>query len=330
MLQLSGVEKTSGEPFNVLYAGTSSQLPYIKTQFFADSPSEKVLGKHLVRSLNSIGRKNTCQLVVAVQSNDARWLLPRKGYVLPLWITAKADTTKSPLDCHNLAVKKDLKRISKYGLICEESTCRNDLQFFWKHMYVPYIRCQYGDTAILEREKSFVRQADDGHLRAFFVARDKRRLAGAVVNICEDPPHFKYLGVLHGDRAIRKFGAAAAAYVFMIDWANRNGYPSLNLGSSRPFLTDSVLRFKKRHNITLMKSSHKRVLYINPLSPDTAVNACLVANPMARVERNQLVATVFRHEDHDVTLSESLWKYRGKLIGGLDRVECIDLKALWR
>jgi len=325
MTKLSGTEKITGDPLSLLYAGTASQLPYVRSFFFSDTPSETDLGSHFSWSVNRVGERNGCDLVTAVQSITARNLLPNTGYCLPLWVESMADTTASPYDTLDHSMKKDLRRTVKNNLTFVEATSRDQFEFFWERMYIPNAHVQFADAAQLETEEKFFEQVDEGNLKLFFTARDGHLLAGGAISTKDDTPRYRYLGVLDGNPDYRKLGAPAAAYIYMLDWAHRNGHSRVNMGGARPFLKDGVIQFKKKYNISLVKKNFARVLYINPLSTAAPVTASLVHNPIIRLEGDGLVVTIFEHPDYDFPVPDSMWQYRKKMIGGLDRVERVAL-----
>ena len=325
VLKLSGTERFSGDPLDVLYAGSESQKPFIKSSFFGDEPVEVPLGRCSPGAVGRVAENNDCQLVACVHPVADCRQLPRNGYVLPLWVTAMADTSRSPLESRNRSLRSDLRLIKRTGLSAEETTSPEDFAFFWERMYLPYTESQYLQQAIFETEEEFHRQVDDGDLRLFFIVHEGRRIAGGAVNTASEIPRFRYLGILDSDPEARKLGVLPALYVNVLDWAWRNGYERLNLGGCRPFLNDGVLQFKKKFNTSLRNGTYKKIIYINILKRTPAIFACLAANPLIRLDGDKLVATYFEHEGQEAQLPDSLWQVGGEKFPGLDRVERIDV-----
>jgi GNAT superfamily N-acetyltransferase len=325
MTRISGVEKSSGEPLAVLYAGPVSQMPFVSNIFLSPDVSTSDVGKHSTTSIHKVARSNGCQLVMVVQDAAARSLLPSRGYTLPLWITKFADLSTSPFETTNSSLKKDLRLIRKHELRCEQTTSEDDLEFFWERMYVPYTTNQYGEQALVVPKEEFSAQVEAGTLELFFVIHDGRRIAGGVLDVSGEIPHFRYLGILDADPEARKIGALPALYAFQLDWARNEGYSEANLGGIRPLLKDGVLQFKKKFNVRLLNSAGKRILYVNPVIIDDAVLAGLVSTPLIRIERGKLVATIFESAECEADTPDTLWQYNGELLAGLDRVERIQL-----
>ena len=325
MTKLSGVERTSGERLDILYAGSASQKPFIKGVYFSESISELDVGEHFSGAVNRVARRNGCQLVTAVQAVTARNLLPSDGYTLPLWITTAADSSESIHESRNSSLARDLKLIRKHGLTCEESVSPNDFWYFWERMYVPYAENRYAEQALLGTKEEFAKQIADGTLQLLFIIHDGRRIAGGALSTLKEIPRFRYLGILDADPELRKLGTLSAVYVHILDWALRRGHKEVNLGGVRPFLKDGVLQFKKKFNMRLQAGGYKRILYINPVSTGRAVTAALVSNPFIRVDRDVFVATYFESSDHESAASDTLWKVSGEMLPGLDRVDRIDL-----
>ena len=327
MTQLSGIEKTSGEPLNILYAGPDSQKAFIKSVYFSERVSDFDVGEHFSGAVNRVARRYGCQLVTAVQSVTARNFLPSSGYTLPLWITTVADSFESIHETNNRSLTRDLKLIRKKGLSCVESVSPDDLWYFWERMYVPYAENRYAEQALLETKEEFAEQVADGCLKLFFVVHEGRRVAGGTLSTRREIPRFRYLGILDADPEVRKLGALSAVYVYILDWALRNGHKEVNLGGVRPFLKDGVLQFKKKFNMKLQEGGYKRILYINPVSTGKAVTAGLISNPFVCVDGGVFVATLFEVADHESAASDTLWKVSGEMLSGLDRVERVILPA---
>jgi lipid II:glycine glycyltransferase (peptidoglycan interpeptide bridge formation enzyme) len=192
-------------------------------------------------------------------------------------------------------------------------------------MYVPYTKERYAEQAMVETEEEFSNQVADGSLQLFFVIHEGRRLAGGALSVRGETPRFRYLGILDADPKLRKLGVLPALYVYVLDWAKRHGHERVNLGGCRPFLKDGVLQFKKKFNMSLSNGGYRKILYINPLSMEKAVTACLASNPFIRLDGEHLVVTVFESAGHESTTPDALWQISGELLAGLDRVERLEL-----
>ena len=321
--KLHGREKYSGAELNVLYAGTPSQKAYFRSLYFADEPRETDLGDSFAWSLNRCAAENDCDLVVAVQARTELKLLPRAGFLLPLWVSAEADTSVSPYEISDKSLKADLARVRKNDLRCEHSTSLQDLEFFWERMYVPYIETQHGRQAILGSIDEFRDLITQGKLLITFAIQDGKRVAGGTLTTEGPTPRSRHIGLLNGNESLKQLGVMAAIYIFELDWAFRNGHQRLNLGATRPFFTDGILHYKKKFNISLRNSDHRKVIYINPSIHTNAVTSALLTNPMICIDNHDLVATVFQSDDFDYPQVGSPWLHHGKLMSGLREVKYV-------
>jgi len=311
----------------MLYAGTASQKSYVKSLFYGDESTETDLGTGYAWSLRKLADQNDCHLVAAVQSKLAQSLLPKAGYVLPLWVSSEADTSVSPFKVRRKSLKADLARIRKNQVTCEYSASPKDLEFFWERMYEPHIAKQHAQLAILGSIDEFRDLLAQGNLLLTFALYNGERVAGGTL-VSEGPvPCSRNIGLLDGDDRLKRLGVMTAIYIYELDWAYRHGYKRLNLGATRPFLRDGVLQYKKKFNISLKTNDYKKVIFIDPVRNTDAVVASLVANPMICIDNDHLVATVFEGGDLAKSTSPAPWQHQGKIISGLKSVKRIQLDS---
>ena len=60
---ISGAEKRTGEPLDLLFGGSESQLPFVENRVFSEVRKRKDLGTHYSGSATKLARKHDCQLL---------------------------------------------------------------------------------------------------------------------------------------------------------------------------------------------------------------------------------------------------------------------------
>ena len=72
-------------------------------------------------------------------------------------------------------------------------------------------------------------------------------LGGFLVIYEASAPRLWSVGVLNGDRELVRAGVLASLYYLSFQYLSEQGFKRLNLGGSRPFFHDGILRYKRRY-----------------------------------------------------------------------------------
>ena len=117
--------------------------------------------------------------------------------------------------------------------------------FFYHRMYLPYMRERHRSRAIYREHEDMRKSFDHGEL--LFIRKGQDLIAGVLIDyqIMETIPRTTQLGVLDGNADYVREGALAAIYYYTIKYLKDKGHQRFNVGLSRPFLSDGVLRYKR-------------------------------------------------------------------------------------
>jgi Acetyltransferase (GNAT) domain len=156
----------------------------------------------------------------------------------------------------------DLHKIQKAGFSYHLSDDEVQLESFYHTMYKPYILSRHRDAARVPSWSSF-RQLRS-NMELLLITQGDRVVAGAINFEYEDSYMGYANGVLNADPQLLKAGVLSAIYWFGIVEAHRRGCRQVNLGSSRPFLKNGVLAYKKKwgSQIVIDKNSSEFRLFV--------------------------------------------------------------------
>ncbi|MBN1194370.1 MAG: GNAT family N-acetyltransferase [Methanomicrobiaceae archaeon] len=177
------------------------------------------------------------------------FLFPGAMFTFP-WIQQVLDLS---IPMHNIMKHiRESKKFSKYE--CEISQDPRDLRFFHDAMYTQFVRERFGDQAVVP-ELERIRFLFPG-TEVLFVTESGQRVGGSIGMPDGDTYRWLYTAII--DDRYRKKGALSAAYYFGILRAKETGARSIDLGLSRPFLSDGVALYKRKWRATMKLENQTR------------------------------------------------------------------------
>ena len=167
------------------------------------------------------------------------------GYMLPVWATTRINIER-PIDeiCHRKVsdFSNVMRRIRKYKLTYEISTDEETYNYFIDRIYMPYITQRYEEEAVIEDSSVIWKSSPPPFLMA--VREDGKIVGGSLIRKSGDNYYLMRLGLLDGNEEYRHHGVIGAMYYFSILEGQKMGCRYIDLGGTRPFLTDGLTKFK--------------------------------------------------------------------------------------
>ncbi len=158
---------------------------------------------------------------------------------------------------------RERKKISAFQ--AEISTRITDLRDFYEKVYIPYTLTRYPDAKIIDFASfNEHRLYQDGELLT--IKKDGIPVGGACAVLAGSTWYWRINGLVD-DRFLRE-GAMAAIYYFSILRAKERKARTMEFGSSRPFITDGVLSFKRKWRATIPPALGNRVVYLKNLKKE--------------------------------------------------------------
>ena len=253
--RLEGRERTSGTPLVIVFAGQLENKNYIAHLAFTDSPVEQSLGRRWLWTLLPPERKRESDgvdlRIIELYENQRHWLEACFQFFVPVWIGGVQDLQSAVARLHRSRnAKNDLRQMRKNETTFEVTKNREEFEYFYSNMYLPYIKNRYGTHAFSMSHEEM--RGKLGCSELIFVKVRGERVAGRILLYENDSVRAWSMGVKDGDSAYVKAGAIKAMDYFTYQYLAERGYKVLHLGGSRPFLLDGVLRYKRRHRVRLI------------------------------------------------------------------------------
>jgi len=277
--RLEGRERASGVPLAILFAGQLENKNYLLHLAFADFPAEQALGRRWLWTLLPPVRKRESDRVdlriIELYESQRRWLRRGFQFFVPCWIGGEVDIRgRIERLQRSKNAKVDLRRIQKSETAYEVTRDPKAFEYFYSKMYVPYIKNRYGDRAFLMSHEDMVGKL--GCSEMFFVTIRGERVAGDILLYEGERARAWSTGVKDGDPSYVKAGAMKALDYLRYQYLAERGYKALNMGGSRSFLLDGVLRHKRELKVRLC--DHAKHYFSLSLTAGSAGAAAFVAN----------------------------------------------------
>jgi hypothetical protein len=254
---LSGKSRFGGGKLRVLYAGTKPFLEYFKGSAFDEPPREELLGVHNITDLGDVRQCDEWDLALfRGHANYARLGFFPRAFFVPEWVAGTASLAQQQAyEKTSRSRKRDRALLDRKGVTHRVTRDGGDLDFFYEHMYLPYVSTRHGQSAFLvQRDEMMARvAASDGRLVQILV--DGEPVAGSLIIVENGRPRLYSLGVLEDDRPLMRYGVGTAIYLYSYDHLVESGFTDVHMGWSRSLLSDGTLYFKQRLGLRLMDTS---------------------------------------------------------------------------
>lgn len=310
---LEGAEKHSGAELRMLYlGGYEVNKNYVENLVFRPPIREINLGRFwLFRPTGFINKRlSKADMAVTEIKNEIMGNTPKSGFYIPCWIDGKIDIDETlRLTETDSKIKCDLRRISKFRYTYEVVREKEKFIDFYNNMYVPHINKNYGNESTLRSLDNILSKLEYSEL--LLIKDGEKSVAGEVIVYRRSGPKILCLGVLDGDHRYVKEGVICALYYFRSIYLKKKEYAEVDLGASRGFLNDGVLKFKKKWGINLtairgggfmihrltLRAGTKSFLKNNPFivsEPDGFSSVCFLDENAIGTEKeqNKLIKTL--------------------------------------
>ncbi len=296
--QVESVETGGRPPLAMLFSGANPSKSFFLGLAFEGSRRETDLGTVRLREVFHPGfaAEKHCALI-AVETNQSHfaWLKQDGWFFIPIWVAGGVRLPVTKEAINNNSVKNDLRKIRRQEL--EYSVTQDEARFadFYHHMHVPFVQKTYGDEAVFDTLAEKRAQCEKFDL--LFVRKKDRPdydLAGVLIVYEPAGPRFWSIGVRQDGVDHAREGVVAALYHFAFEYLAPK-HPWMSLGSSRAFLHDGVLNFKRKLSQSLDGGNWTGfALKVAALTP--GAKNFLLKNPFIFLADGALHAAVFVDE----------------------------------
>ena len=332
---LQGKGKGGGNSLTTLFLGEEQIIPYFTGLLYSEEPTKKRLGKIFIWEIKSKLNLNTPKADLIFIGVDRLFskLLTRQGFIiLPEWVLFTLNPSKQLPEnrklTRNKSLRGDIRRIKTHKYSYEISHDPAKFEYFYHHMYLPYISKRFGETTLLTNFHQMKRIFEKGHL---LLIKQKNEYLTGSVNLIQDESIFPhYIGIKEGKTEYLKQGALAASYYFTITWAKERGYKLIDFGQCRPFFNDGVFCYKKKWSMEIesKKSKRMKAIYgIKICNLNQGARDFLARNPFIFIDQDKLKGLILTEQNHPLTLGEIQSILKTHYIPGVDCLLVISPKG---
>lgn len=239
-------------PFRCLTVSSAIFIDDFKTRIFCTEPrllhTARVPFFLLSRYIRN--HQSDFDLCVAALPSAYNFLLRSVAtFEGPDWITQLIDTSDGWEGVRQRLSRAKRTSINgferKYGLEMRISSSEEEVEFFYRRMFLPYVSKRFGSVAVVDTQDEILGFFRDGGM-LMYIQKEGNPIAAALCQHKHGKLSYYRAGVLDGDEKILKSGALTAIYYFMIKYAIENHLHVLDAQQSRPFLKDGVFENKAR------------------------------------------------------------------------------------
>jgi len=278
-----------GQPLCILYAGGAPYRHYLRGLAFADGGHEHALGRHWRWQLGDLASRRGADLRATRCARALRRALrAESSFYVPEWLWSEM-----PLGPETARQTGNTwTKIRKFRLVSTVTRDPAALEHFYERMYVPLVKASHGDGALFMGRDYMLRRVANGEAELVSVLQDGVAVGGCIVVYDDGCPRLFSLGVLDADASLLRQRVGVAIYLYSFCYLFERGFTRVNLGRSRPFLHDGVLRFKLDRGAKVTGSSHNGIT-IEPLRPSAALTELLCSQPCVGEDDDGLAVMFF-------------------------------------
>ncbi len=298
------------------HAPDAAFLSRIYPQGYQIQKESTFLRTNLRRRLNAVPPE--VNFVLA----DTRWRYIRKSLdsfaaftIIPKWVDRVNDSFNGFSDfsrSKNRNAHNDVQDMKKYNYDSEFTKDESLCEFFYNNMYVPYIRGRYQGEEILLPYTAIRGEFKKGGLILVKDTVTGKYLSGGTVNVQGGVFYPRKLGILNGDPDLLKKEVLTALYISYFRFMEQNKLRRINVGGSRSFLNDGVLKYKEKWApVIQFNPRHDNLLIFQVRGPSEAMDRFLLKNPFISMEKGRLVGNVFVSADTDENSLRKIYALKG-------------------
>jgi hypothetical protein len=241
------VYQFESDTMKIIYAGYSPIKKGYYTRFLLNNNYHQTfLGRYWFSNIpNLIDRLKIDLIVAEVSPVTFTYFRNSSGYILPVLVTMRINIDRPTDEIFNKKVtnfRDVMRRIRKYALTYEIYSDKEMFDFFNERFYHPYIENRHGEEAYIEDLDIMWKSAEHPLMMA---VKEKESIVGMVfVIVSGDIIYLKRVGLIEGNQEYLKHGVIGAFYYFGILEGLKRGCRYVDVGGSRPFLTDGLTKHK--------------------------------------------------------------------------------------
>lgn len=284
------------DTMKIAYAGYSS----IKKNYFArlllhGNNHHVFLGRRWYWQIRDLIKSDKLDMVISeISPYVMNHFQKCNGYIIPEWLIMKIniDRPMSEICRRNVSDFSDvMRKIRKYNLTYEILTDKENFNCFNEKFYLPYITKRHGKEAWIEDLKIIWALSPPPFL---IVIREDGVIVGeSLIRKSGESLYLMRLGLLDGNEEYRRHGVIGAIYYFGILEGKNMGCRYLDVGGTRPFLTDGLTKFKIGLGAEFVSnlSPRKEYLWLGVNEHSIVAAEFMSKNPVMHINKDFILAS---------------------------------------
>lgn len=304
LTHLRGVARHSGHQVSIVCATGDKSASYIANLLLKPGYERESLGHSWIWTVTGCAKRRAphAQLLLVEVGGRKLSLFDRECFRIPVWVKSEIHLPVPQRLSKRKTYREDARKIQEAGFHYEVSSDPEQLTGFYHDMYVPLVSRSHGASAVVRSSSNLF--AGPTSYELLLVKQKDAVVAGLVISYEPDAPRLHMLGVLGGDRHLIKQGALVACYFFALEHLQNAGYQKINAGSSRAFINDGVLTYKRKFGQRL--AGHYPVYFVlKIMRHNDQTNALLQGLPVVCEMEGELHSLVFTDTEQLAELQRS-------------------------
>jgi hypothetical protein len=285
LLGLESERRGDAPPLRALYAGSGSNLEFLRALFSLDGPPRTLesltnpLALH--RAISGIPA-DTSLVLTDLPPLWSAAVKTRADIVIPAWVRQELTFESSELLPRSVR-REAARHARRHGYVADFTTEREAFRHFYRELYRPYVTARFGSQAIVVDADSFMAQTEDRLLARLHAAGNC--VAGLVLTVGSDTLRFGWFGARTNPPPR---GASEVLDAACVHEAARLHMHRIVLGNSRPCLSDGVLRYKARLGARIIGTRFPQdMLAVSICGDAPAAWEALERNPLLAIRRGR-------------------------------------------
>ncbi len=308
----------------LLMGGSDPALEYMPGLFFADEPEVALLERVPLLRLGRRLRELRGQADLTCARVDG-WAAPygfdQAFLRVPEWIRSSMPVpgNDAGLRRGNNSLRQDLRLIRKHGYVTEASHADADLEDFYQRMFRTHTLARHGSVSYLRTLAELRPLFRRGAL--LWIKAENVRVGGVLCSRAGERMVMAANGVLPGAGDWLRKGVLAATYAAAIEHARAEGCTRLDFGGTRPSVSDSLLRYKRKWGAELDRKTANHHLLLTAWNSNLPSIVAMLRRTPLLFRRSSMLCVVTAEdacEPEALTLDgiDETWLARAGAAGG--------------
>ncbi len=315
LTRLSGISRTGGEQVTIVCGVGNKTFHYLAGLMFEPGYQAELIGSAWLWNAARKARRSTPDaLLLFIESGGRKLRFFGDSWIrIPIWVRSEIPIPVPDTLRKRETYKTDFRKLREAGFHYEVTRDPVQMDDFYHNMYKPYIASSHGGSAILKEKDKLLSEFGDPEL--LLVKEGQSPVAGILLSHEYEIPKMYALGIKDGNLEYLSRGALFACYHFTLEYLAGAGYRTVNAGSSKGFIRDGVMNFKRKfgHRLT---EPQEYYLLLTPLRHSRQTTALLCEQPVICELNGTLHSLVFVDEDRLAKLQSSSKERRRYFIPG--------------